>query len=105
MSERKLFTSEAVSMGHPDKVADQISDAILDAYLEKDPFARVAVETLVTAGKVVVAGQVTAKENIDVEPVIRRTIKEIGYTDPALDFDDKTCEVMIHLDKQSPESG
>jgi S-adenosylmethionine synthetase len=103
MSERRLFTSEAVSMGHPDKVADQISDAILDAYLEKDPYARVAVEALVMAGRVVVAGQVTAKGEIRVEEVIRNTIREIGYTDPALGFDAATCEVMVHLDRQSPD--
>lgn len=103
MSERRLFTSEAVSIGHPDKVSDQISDAILDAYLEKDPNARVAVETLVMAGRAVVAGQVTAKADVNVVDVIRKTIKEIGYEDPSLGFDYKTCEILVNLDQQSPD--
>lgn len=103
MSERKLFTSEAVTVGHPDKVADQISDAILDAYLEKDPFARVAVETLVMLGKTIVAGQVTAKYNVDIENIVRQTIKEIGYTSSALGFDYKSCEVSVNIDRQSAD--
>jgi S-adenosylmethionine synthetase len=103
MTEKKLFTSEAVSIGHPDKVADQISDAILDAYLAADPFARVAVETLVMTGRTVVAGQVTANVKVDVEPIIRKTIEEIGYNDTELGFDAKTCDVEIYLDRQSPD--
>lgn len=103
MKERKLFTSEDVSMGHPDKVADQISDAILDAYLEKDTHARVAVETLVMTNRVVVAGQVSAKSDIALENVIRQTIKEIGYTQKGLGFDDQTCEIQAHLERQSPD--
>jgi len=103
MTEKKLFTSEAVSMGHPDKVADQISDAILDAYLAGDPFARVAVETLVMTGRTVVAGQVTANVKVDVESIIRKTIEEIGYTDTELGFDAKNCHVEIYLDRQSPD--
>ena len=77
---RSLFTSESVSKGHPDKVADQISDAILDAFLVQDPKSRVACETLVTTGQVVVAGEVTSKGVIDVQDVVRQTIREIGYT-------------------------
>ncbi len=103
MKEKKLFTSESVSMGHPDKVADQISDAILDAYLAKDSHARVAVETLVMTNRVVVAGQVTAKADIDVERVIRDTVREIGYTEQGLGFDDKTCQIQAHLERQSPD--
>lgn len=103
MKEKKLFTSESVSMGHPDKVADQISDAILDAYLAKDSHARVAVETLVMTNRVVVAGQVTAKADIDVERVIRDTVKEIGYTEQGLGFDDQTCQIQTHLERQSPD--
>ncbi len=103
MKEKKLFTSESVSMGHPDKVADQISDAILDAYLAKDSHARVAVETLVMTNRVVVAGQVTAKGDIDVERVIRDTVREIGYTEQGLGFDDKTCQIQAHLERQSPD--
>ncbi|MBI1884363.1 MAG: methionine adenosyltransferase [Chlamydiae bacterium] len=103
MGEKKLFTSEAVSMGHPDKMADQISDAILDAYLEKDPMARVAVETLLSTGRAIVAGQVTAKQNISVENVVRQTVKEIGYADEAVGFDYKTCQVLAFIDRQSPD--
>ncbi|MBI1870104.1 MAG: methionine adenosyltransferase [Chlamydiae bacterium] len=103
MGEKKLFTSEAVSMGHPDKMADQISDAILDAYLEKDPMARVAVETLLATGRAIVAGQVTAKASIPVEEVVRRTVKEIGYSDEAAGFDYKTCEVLAFIDRQSSD--
>lgn len=103
MSEKKLFTSEAVSLGHPDKVADQISDAIVDAYLAKDSHARVAVETLVMTGRAVIAGQVSANANVDIEKIVRDTIREIGYVSPELGFDDKTCQIAVYLDRQSPD--
>jgi len=98
-----LFTSESVTMGHPDKVADHISDAILDAMLAQDPKSRVACETLVTTGLVVVAGEITTKAIVDVPTVVRDTIKEIGYTDPDMGFDYDNCAVMVTLDKQSPD--
>jgi len=97
-----LFTSESVSMGHPDKVADQISDAILDAALAQDPESRVACETLVTTGLAVIAGEITTKGYIDCQNVVRKTIREIGYTDPADGFSDD-CGVVVSLDTQSPD--
>ena len=96
-----LFTSESVSMGHPDKVADQISDAILDAHIAQDPMARVACETLVTTGLVVVAGEITSNANVNVQKVVRQTIKEIGYDDPDMGFDYKSCGIIVALDTQS----
>jgi S-adenosylmethionine synthetase len=96
-----LFTSEAVSMGHPDKVADQISDALLDAFIDGDPRSRVACETLVTTGLVVVAGEVTSKTIVDIPAVVRQTIAEIGYTDPKTGFDANSCGIIVSLDKQS----
>jgi S-adenosylmethionine synthetase len=98
-----LFTSEAVSPGHPDKVADQISDAILDAMLAQDPKSRVACETLVSTGLVVVAGEITSKANVDYQKVVRSTIKEIGYTETGIGFDADSCAVLVALDKQSPD--
>ena len=98
---RRLFTSECVSMGHPDKVADQISDAVLDAFLAGDPHSRVAVETMVTTGVAVVAGEVTSSAHVDVAELVRRTVREIGYTDPDYGFDAERCAVFVHLDKQS----
>ncbi|MFH1717020.1 MAG: methionine adenosyltransferase [Planctomycetota bacterium] len=100
---RYLFTSESVTMGHPDKVADHISDSILDAMLAQDPRSRVACETLVTTGLVVVAGEITSSAIVDVPTIVRNTIKEIGYTDPAIGFDFENCAVMVTLDKQSPD--
>jgi S-adenosylmethionine synthetase len=106
---KHLFTSESVSMGHPDKVADQISDAILDSIIAEDPYARVACETLVTTGTVVVAGEVTvhntkAKEALmNVEDTVRRTIKEIGYVDPEIGFDYRSCSVMRLIHGQSAD--
>jgi S-adenosylmethionine synthetase len=100
---RSLFTSESVSKGHPDKVADQISDAILDAYLEQDPRSRVACETLVTTGQVVVAGEITSKGIIDAQDIVRRTIKEIGYTKAGIGFDADSCGVMVAIHRQSPD--
>ena len=102
-ADKHLFTSESVTMGHPDKVADHISDAILDAMLAQDPKSRVACETLVTTGLVVVAGEITTKAVVDIPTVVRETIKEIGYTDPAMGFDYENCAVMVTLDKQSPD--
>ena len=96
-----LFTSESVTEGHPDKMSDQISDAILDALLEQDSSSRVACETLVTTGMVVVAGEVTSKAMVDMQKVVRNTIEEIGYTDSNMGFDFNTCAVLISLDKQS----
>ncbi|MFY8330322.1 methionine adenosyltransferase [Vagococcus carniphilus] len=103
MKERKLFTSESVSEGHPDKVADQISDAILDAILEKDPYARVACETSVTTGLVLVFGEITTTAYVDIQKVVRETIKGIGYTRAKYGFDGDTCAVMVAIDEQSPD--
>ena len=100
---RRLFTSEAVSMGHPDKVADQISDAVLDAMLAQDPDSRVACETLCTTGLVVVAGEITSKADVKIPDLVRKTIREIGYDRPGLGFDADSCAVMVTLDSQSPD--
>jgi S-adenosylmethionine synthetase len=100
---RSLFTSESVSMGHPDKVCDQISDAILDAFLAQDPRSRVACETLVTTGQVVVAGEITSKGIIDANDIVRQTIREIGYDQPGIGFDSESCGVLIAIHKQSPD--
>ena len=97
-----LFTSESVTEGHPDKISDQISDAILDAMLGQDAGSRVACETLVTTGMVVVAGEVTTKAQVDMQKVVRDTIEKIGYSDSKMGFDSNTCAVLISLDKQSP---
>jgi S-adenosylmethionine synthetase len=98
-----LFTSESVSEGHPDKVADQISDAVLDAILEQDPRARVACETLVTTGMVMIAGEITTTAYADLPSIVRETIKEIGYDDSAMGFDHATCAVLTSIDHQSPD--
>jgi len=98
-----LFTSESVSQGHPDKVCDQISDAILDAMIAQDPSSRVAIETLVTTGLVVVAGEVTTRAIVDVPTLVRDTIAEIGYTDPRLGFDSQSCGVLVSIHRQSPD--
>ena len=98
-----LFTSESVTMGHPDKVADHISDAILDAMLAQDKKSRVACETLVTTGLVVVAGEITTKAYVDIPGVIRKTIKKIGYDDPTIGFDGDDCAVVVSIDNQSPD--
>ncbi len=98
-----LFTSESVTMGHPDKVADQVSDAILDALLDQDPRSRVAVETLVTTGQVVIAGEVTTEAYVDAATVARDTIREIGYTDPRIGFDADSCGVLTAIHSQSPD--
>ena len=103
MSSRSLFTSESVSMGHPDKMCDQISDAILDAMLAQDPRSRVACETLTTTGLVVVAGEVTSNAKVEIGPLVRSVIQDIGYTDSSMGFDAATCAVMVCLGKQSPD--
>ncbi len=100
---RYLFTSEAVSMGHPDKLADQISDGILDALLAEDPASRVACETLVTTGLAMVAGEITTKATVTYPDVIRDVIRKVGYTDDGMGFNADTCAVMVSLDRQSPD--
>ena len=102
-TDRYLFTSESVTEGHPDKIADQISDAVLDFALTEDPMSRVACETLVTTGLAVVAGEITTKAYIPVSQVTRETIKEIGYTDAVMGFDYHTCGVLVSLDQQSED--
>jgi S-adenosylmethionine synthetase len=98
-----LFSSESVTMGHPDKVADQISDAVLDALLAQDPRSRVAVETLVTTGQVVLAGEVTTNAYVDAAEIARKTIAEIGYTHPEIGFDAQSCGVLTAIHSQSPD--
>ena len=97
------MTSESVGEGHPDKMADQISDAILDAIIEQDKSCRVAVETLVKTGLVVLGGEITTTANVDYEAIARRTIKRIGYDKEELGFDDQSCEVLVAISKQSPD--
>ena len=103
MSDRTLFTSESVTEGHPDKMADQVSDGVLDAILAQDPMARVACETLLTTGLCVVAGEITTSAVVDIAAVARRTILEIGYDDGAKGYDGKNCAVLVSLDRQSPD--
>ncbi len=98
-----IFTSESVTEGHPDKIADQISDAILDAMIEQDPDSRVACETLITTGLVVISAEITTKSQVDIQQVARNTIREIGYTDSAMGFDANTCSVLLTIDRQSPD--
>jgi S-adenosylmethionine synthetase len=98
-----IFTSESVSEGHPDKVCDQVSDAVLDAYLKEDPDSRVACETLVKNNLVVIAGEITSKGNPDLESVVRNVINEIGYNDDILGFNGDTCKFENHITKQSPD--
>jgi S-adenosylmethionine synthetase len=102
-NERHLFTSESVTEGHPDKIADQISDAVLDAILEQDPKGRVACESLVTTGLIVVAGEITTSCYVDIPEIARRTVREIGYTRAKYGFDCETCGVISSIDKQSPD--
>jgi S-adenosylmethionine synthetase len=98
-----LFTSESVTEGHPDKIADQISDAVLDGILEKDPHGRVACETLVTTGMVLVAGEITTDCYVDIPKLARKTIEEVGYNDATYGFDSKACAVITSIDEQSPD--
>lgn len=102
-SNQYFFTSESVSEGHPDKLADQISDSILDAIFTKDPLARVAAETLCSNNLIVLAGEITTTANIDYESVVRNTIKNIGYTDKEFGLDYKDCEILVKYNKQSPD--
>ncbi|MBL9125551.1 MAG: methionine adenosyltransferase [Planctomycetaceae bacterium] len=102
-SGKYLFTSEAVSMGHPDKLADQISDGVLDALFAQDPYSRVACETMVTTGMAIVAGEITTKAVIDYSDVVRQVIHDVGYTDDEMGIAAKTCAVLIAIDKQSPD--
>src|SRR3954471_19100862 len=97
------FTSESVTEGHPDKIADQISDSVLDAVLTDDPMSRVACETLITTGLVVVAGEITTETYVDIPRLVRERIREIGYTRAKYGFDAETCGVMVALDEQSPD--
>src|SRR5512136_2889176 len=101
--EEYLFTSESVTEGHPDKIADQISDSVLDAVLAEDPKGRVACETLLTTGLVVVAGEITTNTKLDFAKIARETIREIGYTRAKFGFDCDTCAVITAVDTQSPD--
>ena len=101
--EKHLFTSESVTEGHPDKVCDAVSDAILDACMEQDPMSRVACETASCTGFVLVTGEITTKANLDIAGIVRKTVNEIGYNSSQVGFDGNTCAVMVALDKQSPD--
>src|SRR5207248_4294459 len=98
-----LFTSESVTEGHPDKIADQISDGVLDAVLAEDPYGRVACETLVNTGLVVVSGEISTDTYVDIQEIARETVRRIGYNDAAYGFDCHTCAVINAIDKQSPD--
>ena len=100
---RYLFTSESVSMGHPDKLADRISDGILDALLAEDPASRVACETMVTTGIAIIAGEITTKAKVNYSDIVRGVINEVGYTDDQMGICGDTCSVMVSLDTQSPD--
>lgn len=102
-SQTHMFTSESVTEGHPDKMADQISDAVLDAILEQDPMGRVACETLLTTGMVIVAGEITTKAYVEIPDIVRRTIEQVGYTRAKFGFDFETCGVMTAIQAQSPD--
>src|SRR5512141_1506112 len=101
LSGRSLFTSESVTEGHPDKIADQVSDAILDACLEQDPYSRVAAETLTATGLVVIAGEITTKAYVDFQSLVRGTVQSIGYDNALYGFDSNTCAVISSINKQS----
>ncbi len=100
---KRLFTSESVTEGHPDKLCDLISDSILDAYLEKDPYARVACETIAGKGQILVTGEITSSENVDIEKIVRETIKNIGFDNEETDIDYRTCKVLLNISKQSSD--
>ena len=101
--ERFIFTSESVTEGHPDKICDMISDAVLDACIIQDPMSRVACETMVSTGFVVICGEITTKAVVDYQRIARDTIRKIGFTDSAMGFDARTCAVMVALDQQSED--
>src|SRR5690554_908601 len=103
MSEYSVFTSESVSEGHPDKMADQISDAVLDAIIKEDPYARVAVETMVKTGMAIIAGEVTTNTYVDLEDIVRQVIVDIGYNSSDVGFDGATCAVLNAIGKQSAD--
>ena len=103
MSSNYLFTSESVTEGHPDKMADQVSDAVLDAALEQDSFSRVACETMLTTGLCIVSGEITTRANLDIPSIVRKTVRDIGYTRAKYGFDSETCAVITSLNKQSPD--
>ena len=103
MGAKRIFTSESVTEGHPDKVSDRISDSVLDALLAGDKYSRVACETLTNTNLAVVAGEITSETNVDYEKVVRQAIREIGYTGQEMGYDCDTCEVKVHLDQQSPD--
>ena len=98
-----LFTSESVTEGHPDKIADQVSDGVLDAVMRDDPYGRVACETLVNTGLIVVSGEITTETYVDIPEIARETVKRIGYDDAAYGFDCHTCAVINAIDKQSSD--
>src|SRR5580693_9270105 len=100
---RRLFTSESVTEGHPDKMADQVSDAVLDAIIAEDPYGRVACETLLTTGLVVVAGEITTSSYVEIPRIVRQTVCEIGYDREEFGFDGNTCGVIVSIGSQSPD--
>jgi len=102
-SGKYLFTSESVSMGHPDKLADQISDGVLDAIFDQDPYSRVACETMVTTGLAIISGEITTKAVVDYQDVVRQVIREVGYTDDEMGICADTCAVLVTIDRQSPD--
>ncbi len=100
---KRLFTSESVTEGHPDKLCDYISDSILDAYFKRDPYARVACETVAGKGQILVTGEITSTAEVDIEKIVRETIKEVGFDNANTDIDYKTCKVLLNISKQSPD--
>lgn len=100
---RRLFTSESVTEGHPDKLCDYISDSILDSYFEKDPYARVACETVAGKGQILITGEITSNAEVDIEKIVRATIKEVGFDNSNTDIDYKTCKVLLNISKQSSD--
>ncbi|MGB9561343.1 MAG: S-adenosylmethionine synthetase N-terminal domain-containing protein, partial [bacterium] len=103
MNGKYFFTSESTTEGHPDKMADIISDAILDGIIKDDPWARVACETFCSTGLVIVAGQITTETYVLIPDIVRETVREIGYTDPKIGFHWETCGVLVAIDRQSPD--
>ena len=101
--DKYIFTSESVTEGHPDKICDAISDAVLDACMEQDPMSRVACETMASTGFVVICGEITTKAVINYQKIVRDTVREIGYVDSRIGFDADTCAVMVAMDRQSPD--